>query len=134
LHFVHAGSHVLEVVALHHHGNAAGDFDIFDGAPKFGAGFRESLAIFDSDDSGEFVEIFFEEIPEREQVSNALAGRRAAPSREGIGGSLNGRVDVCRSRRCGSSCRRCLPGLAPHSCRGARSTPFQAEESPRRKS
>ncbi len=31
LHFVHAGRHVLEVVALHHHGDAASDFDVFDG-------------------------------------------------------------------------------------------------------
>jgi hypothetical protein len=31
-HFVDAAGDVFEVVALHHHGNAAGDFDVFDGA------------------------------------------------------------------------------------------------------
>src|SRR3989442_1360139 len=49
LHFIHARSYILEVVALHHHGDAAGNFDVFDGAAQFGAGFGEGLAIFQSD-------------------------------------------------------------------------------------
>ena len=44
-HFVDAGSDVFEVVALHHHGDAAGDFDVFDGAAEFGFGFAEGFAI-----------------------------------------------------------------------------------------
>src|SRR3989441_12655315 len=51
LHFIHARSYIFEVVALHHHGDTASDFDVFDGAAKFGAGFGEGLAIFQSDDA-----------------------------------------------------------------------------------
>jgi len=40
--------YVLEIVPLHHHGDAAGDFDVFDGAAEVRASFGESLAIFDS--------------------------------------------------------------------------------------
>ncbi len=103
LHFVDAGSHVLEVVALHHHGDSASNFHVFDGAAEFGAGFGEGLAIFKGDDAGEFVEIFFEEIFQLEEVLNALAGRGAAPSRESIGGGLNGSVDI-RGGREGGAC------------------------------
>ena len=46
LHFVHARSYVLEVVTLHHHGDAASNFDVFDGAAEFGASLGEGLAIF----------------------------------------------------------------------------------------
>src|SRR2546426_2131340 len=102
LHFVHAGRHVFEVVALHHHGNAASDFDVFDGAAKLGAGFRKGLAVFESDDSCEFVEILFEEIFQLEEILDALAGRGAAPGRKGIGGSLDGSVNVSGSREGGA--------------------------------
>jgi len=42
--FIHAGSNVLQVVSLHHDGNAAGDFHVFNSAPAisalaFGEGF-----------------------------------------------------------------------------------------------
>ncbi len=61
-HFVDAASHVFEVVALHHHGNAAGDFDVFDGASPLGFGLGESLAVFLGDDAAEFVDVFFEKL------------------------------------------------------------------------
>ncbi len=76
----------------------ASDFDVFDGAAEFGAGFGEGLAIFEGDNSCEFVEIFFEEIFQLEEILDALAGRGAAPSREGISGGLNGSVNVCGCR------------------------------------
>ena len=60
-HFVDAAGHVFEVVALHHHGNATGDFDIFDGAAHFGFGFGEGLAVFLGDDAGDVVEVIFEQ-------------------------------------------------------------------------
>ncbi len=55
-HFVDAAGHVFQVVALHHHGNAAGDFDVFDGAAQLGFGFGKSLAVFVSEDAGEIVD------------------------------------------------------------------------------
>src|SRR5260370_21003223 len=94
LHFVHARCYVLEVVALHHHGNAAGNFDVFDGATKLGSGFGESFSIFESDDAGKIVEIFFEQVFQLEEVLDALAGRGAAPAREGIGAGLDSGVHV----------------------------------------
>ena len=50
-HFVDAAGHVFEVVALHHHGNAAGNFDVFDGAAQLGFGFGKRLAVFLSEDA-----------------------------------------------------------------------------------
>ena len=61
-HFVDAAGHVFEVVALHHHRNAAGDFDVFDGAAQLGLGFGERLAIFRGDDAGKFVDLLFENV------------------------------------------------------------------------
>ena len=99
LHFIDAGSHVLKVVALHHHGNAASDFNVFDGAAELGAGFGEGFAVFECDDAGEIVKIFFEEIFQLEEILDALTGRRAPPRRERIGSGLNGSVDVGGSRK-----------------------------------
>src|SRR5437016_4821839 len=98
LHFIDARSYVLEVVALHHHGDAASNFDVFDGAAEFGASLGEGLAVFERDDAGEVVEIFFEEVFQLEEVLDAFAGRSSAPGREGIGGSLHGSVNVSGSR------------------------------------
>ncbi len=101
LHFVDAGRHVFEIVTLHHHGNAASNFHVFDGAAQFCSGFGEGLAIFESDDAGKFVKILFEEIFQLEEILDAFAGRSAA--REGIGGGLNGSVDI-RGGREGGAC------------------------------
>src|SRR5207245_7908695 len=94
LHFIDAGSHVLEVVTLHHHGNATGNFDVFDSPAKFGAGFGKSLAVFESDDLGEIVEIFFEEIFQLEEVLDALTRRGSAPAWKSIGGGPDGGVNI----------------------------------------
>jgi len=99
LHFIHAGSDIFKVVALHHHGNAASDFDVFDGAAQFGAGFGEGLAIFEGDDAGEIVEIIFEEIFQLEKVLYALAGGSATLRGKGISGGLHGGVNVGRRRQ-----------------------------------
>src|SRR5260370_6887738 len=45
LHFVHARCYVLEVVALHPHGNAAGNFAVFDGAPNPPPAFWQNFSI-----------------------------------------------------------------------------------------
>ena len=59
LHFIDARRDVFQVVALHHHGNAAGDFDIFDAAAQFRFRFAEGLAVFKSDEAREFVDMLF---------------------------------------------------------------------------
>ncbi len=61
-HFVDAAGHVFEVVALHHHGNAAGDFDVLDGAAPLGFGLGEGLAVFLSDDAAQFVDVIFQKL------------------------------------------------------------------------
>src|SRR5260370_29826861 len=86
------------MVALNQHGNAASNFDVLDGAAKFGFRFGKGFAVFEGDDAGEIVEIFFEEIFQFKEILNALAGRSTAPSRESIGGGLNGGGNV-RGRR-----------------------------------
>src|SRR5260370_21267092 len=82
LHFVRAGRYVLEIVALHHHGATASDFDVLHGATKCGTGLGEGLPVFEGYDAAEIVKIFFEEIFQLEEVLDALAGSGAAPSRE----------------------------------------------------
>ncbi len=61
-HFVDAAGHVFEVVALHHHRDSAGDFDIFNRAAEFSFGLGKSLAIFCGDDAAQFVDVIFEKL------------------------------------------------------------------------
>src|SRR4029077_7456235 len=56
-HFVDAAGNIFEVVALHHHGNAAGDLNVLDGAAHFGFGFGEGLAVFLGDDASDVVDV-----------------------------------------------------------------------------
>src|SRR6202030_421850 len=60
-HLVDAAGDVFEVVALHHHGNAAGDLNVFNGTAHFGFGFGKRLAVFLGDDASDVVEVIFEE-------------------------------------------------------------------------
>src|ERR1700733_14487378 len=59
-HLVDAASDVFQVVALHNHMNAAGHFDILDGAAHFGLGLGEGLAVFLRDDAGDVADVIFE--------------------------------------------------------------------------
>src|SRR5271154_3578283 len=72
LHFVDAWSDVFQVVALHHHGNAAGDLDIFDASAQFCFRFAKGLAVFKSDQAREFVEMLFKQILQLEEILHAL--------------------------------------------------------------
>jgi len=45
----------FQVVTLHHHRNAAGNFHVFYGAAKFGFRFAERFAIFKGDQATEFI-------------------------------------------------------------------------------
>ncbi len=89
-HFVDAAGDVFEVVALHHHRNAAGDFDVFNGAAHFGFGFGEGLAVFLRDDAGDVVEVVFEQHLQLEERLDAVFRRRAAPFGESSGGGFDG--------------------------------------------
>src|SRR6516162_7539407 len=85
-HFVDAGGDVFKVVALHHRGNAASDFDIFDASAQLGLGLGEGLPVLESDDAGKFVDAVFEKGLELEEILNALAGGSSAPGGERFGG------------------------------------------------
>ena len=78
---------------MHHHGNAAGHFDVFDGAAHLGFGFGEGLAVFLRDDAGDVVDVIFEQHLQLEQRLDAVFGRSAAPVGERRGGGFDGRVD-----------------------------------------
>ena len=91
--FVDAFGDVFEVVALHEHGNAAGDFDIFDGAAHLALGFGEGLAVLHDDGAGKFVDVVFEQLFECEQVLHAFARRSASPLVLDPFGGLDGGVD-----------------------------------------
>src|SRR5579862_6928381 len=92
-HFIDAAGNVLEVVALHHHRNTAGDFDVFDGAAHFGFGFGKGLAVYLRDDASDVVDVIFEQHLQFEQRLNAVFGRSAAPFGKGGGGSFDGFID-----------------------------------------
>jgi len=92
-HLIDAARHIFEVVALHHHGNATGDFDVFDCASHLGFGFGEGLAVFLRDDAGNVVEVIFEQHLQLEQWLDAVFGRRAAPFGEGCGRGFDSLVD-----------------------------------------
>jgi hypothetical protein len=58
-------------VALHHHRDAARDFDVFDAAAQLGFGFAKSFSVLDADEPGEFIKMLFEEILQLEKASAA---------------------------------------------------------------
>src|SRR5208337_92931 len=91
---IHARRDVLQVVPLHHHRNAAGYFDILDSAPEFRLRFGEGLAVFQGDESGDLVDVIFQEEFQLEQILNALSWGSAAPRRKSLGGGLHGRVHL----------------------------------------
>ena len=92
-HLVDAAGNVFEVVALHHHRNAAGDFDVLDGAAHLGFGFGEGLAVFLGDDARDVVDVIFEQHLQLEQRLDAVFGRSAAPFGEGGGGGFDCLID-----------------------------------------
>ena len=61
-HFVDAASHIFQVIALHHHRNAAGNLNVFDGAAQFSLSFRKSLAVFLGDDASQFINVLFQKL------------------------------------------------------------------------
>src|SRR3984957_3297125 len=95
-HFADAAGHVFKVVALHHHGDAAGDLHVFNRPAHFGFGLGECLAVFLSDDAGDVVEVIFEQHLQLEQRLDAVFGRSASPFGESGGGGFDGLVDFLR--------------------------------------
>src|ERR1700676_132847 len=92
-HLVDAAGDVFEVIALHHHGNAAGDLDVLNRPAHLGFRFGEGLAIFLRDDAGDVVDVIFEEHLQFEERLDAVFGRSAAPFGEGGGGGFDGVID-----------------------------------------
>ena len=92
-HLVDAAGYVFQVVALHHHRNAASYFDVLDCAAHLGFGFGEGFAIFLRDDAGDVVDVVFEQHLQPEERLDAVFGRGAAPFGESGGGGFDGLVD-----------------------------------------
>src|SRR5437870_5455538 len=86
----HCARHVFEVVALHHHRDAAGDFDVLDRAPQLGFSFSESLPVFLRDDPAQFVKVILKKLFQLEERLNAVFRWRAAPFRPCRCGCFNG--------------------------------------------
>ena len=72
-----------------HSGNAAGNFDVLDGAAHLSFGFREGLAVFLRDDARDVVDMVFEQHLQPEERLDAVFGRRAAPLGKGCGGGFD---------------------------------------------
>src|SRR5213596_3860812 len=77
-------------VALHHHRDAAGDFDVLDRAPQLGFSFSESLPVFLRDDPAQFVKVILKKLLQLEERLNAVFRWRAAPFRPCRCGCFNG--------------------------------------------
>src|SRR5207245_8443715 len=86
---VYATGHIFKVVALHHHGNAAGNFYVFDGAAHFAFGLGKGLAVFLRDDTGDVVEVIFEKLLELEEWLDAIFRWRAPPLGKSCGGGFD---------------------------------------------
>ncbi len=91
-HLVDAAGNIFEVVALHHHGDAAGYFDVLDGAAHLGFGFGERLAVFLGEDAADVIEMIFEQHLELEERLDAVFRRSAAPFGESGGRGFNGGI------------------------------------------
>ena len=120
-HLVDAASHVFEVVALHHHGNAAGDFDILDGPSKLGPGFGERFSVLARDGPAEVVNVLFEQHLELEQRLNTVLRRSPSPAVECGRSSLYCRIDLVRTghrHACQDFASRRIGNIQPLCCRG----------------
>ena len=100
--FVDPARHVFEVVALHQRGDPAGDLYILDAAPQFGTRFRQCLAVLGRGDTGNFVEMLFQQLLQLEQILNAVFRRRRPPCWQSLAGCGNCRVyfGCIRNRNC----------------------------------
>src|SRR5207248_891952 len=78
------------------HGDAAGDFDIFDRPAHLRLGLGKSFSVFGRDDARQFFQIFFEKISQLEEILNALAGRSAAPGGKRGGCRFDGGIHIGR--------------------------------------
>src|SRR5579864_1851434 len=87
--FVDAARDIFKVVPLHHHGNAAGDFDVFNSAAKLGFGFSKGFAVFLRDDSRQLVNVILEKHFQLEEGLNAVLRGSASPGGISRGSGFN---------------------------------------------
>ena len=81
---------------MHHHRNAASNFDVFDGTPHFGFAFGKSLTIFLSDDSSEVIDVTFQQLLQLEERLDAVFRRSASPIGERSSSGFDRRTNVAR--------------------------------------
>jgi hypothetical protein len=70
--FVDATRHILKVVTLHHHGNAASNLDILDSAAHLCLRLCERLPIFLGDNARNVIEVIFEQHLQLEERLNSV--------------------------------------------------------------
>ena len=97
-HLVDAARDVFEVVALHHRGNSAGHFHIFDGPAQFRLALGKRFAVFLRDDAAQLVQMIFEQHFQLEERLDAVFRRRAPPLAISGGGRFDRGVDFRRGR------------------------------------
>src|SRR5687768_6716765 len=83
-----SSSAVLEAVAHHEGGDAAGDLDVLDGAAHLAAGVIESLSVVLGDRAGDLIEVLLEELAEGEEIADTLDGWGAPPVGIGLLGGF----------------------------------------------
>ena len=127
---VDARRDVLEVAAHHQRRNAGGDLDVLDAALQLAVGFGERLAAFVRDDARQLGVVRVEQRLQAEERLNAVAGRRAPPRRQRVGGRAHG---LCRRRWPTTAARKRVsrgsPGCRPETARSpSRRAPAAADE------
>ena len=90
---IDARAGIAAVLALEQFRGAAGIFDILDAALQFAQRIVTDLAVLLTDQAGDLVGMFFQQLLEAEHHSGALDRRRVAPLREGGLGGRDGFLD-----------------------------------------
>ena len=73
--FINTGCDILKVCALHERWDAAGDFDVFDGASHFALRLIKCFAALQCNGSGDVVQVFFKEVFQGKEILDALDWR-----------------------------------------------------------
>ena len=89
---IDAARNVVQGIAHHEAGHAAGDFDHLDGAAHFGAGVVRCLAVFRGEDGRNFVGVLFEQRLKAIERLHAIHHRCLAPCAERSVGGAHGAV------------------------------------------
>ena len=91
---VDSARYVVQRIAHHQTGHAAGHFHHLDGPAHFHAGIVNRLAVFGGQRGGQIVRVFFEQRLIPEERLHALHNRNFAPLQIGSVGGLDGAIHI----------------------------------------